>query len=530
MTLAVDDDTAWAPPRSLQPGTGRVVGLVTAAAVASIAAVSVAAVLHATGARGPGLTIDSMTYLLAADVYRDDPSQVAATLNGIFPPGYPAAIVAARWATGGSLGAARLVNVVALSATIALVGWGTFSARRWTGERGTAGSRAAAAVAVAALVGGSVAMLRWSGAVMTEALSIAFVVASAVVAERGLRRQSIALYAAAGTLGGAAALARHVALGTLVGLVLAVAFLDRGDRRRRIGSAAVVAGAGVGTWLAGTLLLRGSLDSRRTIAWHPPGADDFLQALDTAGGYLLPSGLGTTATRAVTGAALVLGAWFLVRAAARVRTGDGVVPPIATVAAVLIVAHLASVVGSMTLLDDLTPLDDRILLPVVPLAALAAGATAGLAGSRPVRIAALVVGALVLAGQVGRAAAWVDEARTEGMGYAHALFDGSETLRAVDQLPADTPLWTNDVSLLFLRGDRAARQLPSRDDGYTRRTSDTYDEELRALQVDVAGGAVVVLLDYFSFPSLPSAEDLEELLGPVEVVRMTDGTIIRAAE
>jgi hypothetical protein len=462
-------------------------------------------------------------------VYVDSPSQVAATLNGVFPPGYPAAIAAARSVAGGLLDAARVVNVAALASVIVLVGWGAWSARRWNGQAGTAGSRLVAAVVSAALVGGSSAMLRWSGAVMTEAPSLAFVVASAVVAERGLRRRSIALYAAAGMLGGAAALVRHVALGTLVALALAVALLDRSGARRRIGNGAVVAAAGAVTWLAGTPLLRGSIDSRRTIAWHPPGVDDLLQALDTAGGYALPSGLGTSATRALAAAALVLGASLVVRAAVNVRMRDDAAPPLATLAVILLVAHLASVVGSMALLDDLTPLDDRILLPVVSFAALAAGAAAGAARSRSAKVAALAVAALVLAGQVGRTTAWVDEARTEGIGYAHTLFDGSETLDAVSQLPADTSLWTNDVSLLYLRGGRVGRHLPSRNDGYARRAADTYDEELEALQDDVADGAVVVLLDYFPFPNLPSAAELEEFLAPVEVVRLTDGQIIRAA-
>jgi hypothetical protein len=525
----VQDDAAPAPTGTARLRTGRAAALVAAAAVASITAVSVALVLYGTAPRGPGLTIDSTTYLLAAEELRDDPSRVAATLNDVFPPGYPAAIAVARWAAAEPPNAARVVNVVALAATIALVGWGAWSARRRTGEAGTAGSTVAAAVLGAALVGGSAAMLRWSGAVMSEALSIAFIVGSAVAAERGLRRRSIALCAAAGVLGGAAALVRHVALGTLLGLALAVALLERGDRRRRIGAAAAVAAAGAATWLAGTPLLRGSFESRRTIAWHPPGADELLQALDTAGGYMLPSGLGTSATRAVAAAVLVLCTWLVARAAVSVRSHDHAPPLVATLAVVLLVAHLAGVLGSMALLDDLTPLDDRILLPVVPLAVLAAAAAGGAACSRPARTAALAVAALVLAGQVGRAAAWVDEARTEGIGYAHAMFDGSETVHVVGQLPADTPLWSNDVSLLYLRGDRPARQLPSRNDGYARQAADAYEEELEALQDDVAEGAVVVLLDYFSFPNLPSAAELEALLGPVEVLRLTDGQLIRAA-
>jgi hypothetical protein len=244
----------------------------------------------------------------------------------------------------------------------------------------------------------------------------------------------------------------------------------------------------------------------------------------------LPSGLGTSATRALTAAVLLLGTWLVARAAVNVRTHNDAPPPITTLAVVLLVAHIAGVVASMALLDDLTPLDDRILLPIVPLAALAVGAAAGTARSRSARIVALGAAALVLTGQVGRATAWVDEARTEGVGYAHAMFDRSETLHVVGQLPADTRLWSNDVSLLYLRGDRAARQLPSRNDGYSRRAADTYEEELEALQDDVADGAVVVMLDYFSFPNLPSAAHLKELLEPVEVVRLTDGQLIRAAE
>jgi len=178
-------------------------------------------VAFATGPNGPGLSVDSASYELAASSYRDDPWRVALVLNGVFPPGYPAAIAGALSVTATPRDAAMVVNVLSLGVTIALVAVAVTLARP---RRGV--DAVAAPVATALLLATSAAMLRWTGYVMAELLSIACVLAAVTAAAVAVRRPRWLL--AAGVAAGAAGLARHGALVSVPTLAVLVPLLVQG--------------------------------------------------------------------------------------------------------------------------------------------------------------------------------------------------------------------------------------------------------------------------------------------------------------
>ena len=150
--------------------------------VAVVITSAVALVLVGTVPNGPGLSVDSASYELAADKYRDAPVLVPLVLNGVFPPGYPAAIAAAQILEPDARDAALLVNLVCFAATIALVAGAVWISRREAGAKATPAS-VAVVVAAASALAISPAMLRWTGYVMAELLSIALTVAAVGRAE-----------------------------------------------------------------------------------------------------------------------------------------------------------------------------------------------------------------------------------------------------------------------------------------------------------------------------------------------------------
>lgn len=501
---------------------------ITIGLVVAFTAAAVALVLFATEPRGAGLTIDSTTYLLAADSYGRDVSEVGAVLNGVFPPGYSAAIAAVDVVVDDLGRAAIAVNVLSLALVLALLAHSVWV----SGERGDDGAptvrQAAATVATVAIVALSTQMLRWTGAAMSELFSLVFVFAAIAMAARYARTGRTATWVLVGVVGGAAALVRLVALGSMLGVALGVCLVlvDRSLRARLV-AGSTVAAAGVATAVLGAPLLAGSNDSRRTIAWHPITAAEVREGLDTVASYVLPSSLSGGLARVLAAVAVALFVLFVLAVVRRAVAGEPAVPPVCVLATTVAVAHVATVLGSMFLVDDLTPLDTRILLPVVPLVALAMGSA--IAASVPVvspRVV-LAVALVVAVGQTGRVGEWLDGMRSEGMGYAHTLFDGSETLAAVRSLPADAEVWTNDVSLLYLRADRRAAQLPSDTDNYSARATEDYDEMIAALGERLDEGAVIVYADYFDFTTLPDVDELQGSIGPLDVERLSDGAIVR---
>ncbi len=502
---------------------------VTTLLIATISLVAAAAVLFATGPRGPGLTIDSTSYLLAADSYGRDISDVGPVLNGVFPPGYSAAIAIVGLVVDDLGRAAVLVNVASLVVALGLIGLQVWRSGRGHDTGTKPPLRAAvAAVVTVATVASSTAVLRWSGAAMSELLTLALVLGAIHLAVRGAETGGTRRWVLVGLVAGSAGLVRLVALGSAFGVAVGVGLLVSGSVRRRIVAAATVAIVAVITSTLGVPLLRGSTESRRDLAWHPLTRAELSEGLDTIAGYTLPASIGRPWSQ--IGAVVVLAAFalFVVLVARRVASTRRV-PPACLLATTVAVGHLATVLGSMLIIDDLTPLDDRILLPLVPLVALAVGAAvAAEPPVVPVRLAAALA-LVVVVGQFGRLDTWMSGMRSSGMGYAHSLFDGSETASVVRALPQDTEVWTNDVSFLYLRADRRAAQLPSDTDNYTGRRAADYDEQMDALSRRLDAGAVIVYADYFDFTTLPDIDELRRSMGPLAVEQLSDGAVVRRA-
>ena len=482
-------------------------------------------VAFATAPNGPGLSVDSASYELAATAYRDDPWRVPLVLNGVFPPGYSATIAGARFGTATAREAARAVNIACLMAIIVMVAAAVATARPRRGA-----DAIAVPVTAALLLATSAAMLRWTGYVMAEVLSITAVVAAVTSAAIAVTRPRWLVVTAAAA--GAAGLARHGALVTVPVLAVLVPMLVHG-RRAQVRAGATIALGGGATWYFGTrLLLDAAPKSTRAIVWHPPGVGDLRTLVDTRGAYWLPSGLGPTLTRAVVLGAGIAAVVLIGRSAAGAGGERAPRPPLVVLAGGMALAQVIMLAVSKTWLDQAIVADDRLVLPVVPLVILMIGAAWPADTTHQPRLRAIGVSlvVVVLCAQLARTTDWIRQSRGDGIEYSQRRFATSPTLAAVRALPAATPLWTNDVTLLSLRAERQAFPVPARTNGYSGLADPGFEANLAALRDGLAAGGAVVYVEGFTYPRLLSRDELEGLVPGLVAEPFADGVILRAED
>lgn len=500
-------------------------GPLVTAVVAAGALAAVAVVAIAIAPNGPGLSVDSASYELAANSFDGARALVPLVLNDIFPPGYPATIAAAQTVTPEARDAAVLVNQVALAATVCLVAAIVWWSRR---DRDSGLSRAVVPVVAAGLVATAPAMLRWTGYVMAEQLSIALTMVAVGAAARALDGPRAWLVTAA-VAAGAAGVVRHGALSVVAAVVLAVLLASRGSWRARVaqaGATAVLAGT---TWLAGSWILLGRRPgSGRALAWHPPGWGDAIDALDTLAAYWVLDVVPTALARAIVALALMAGVGATVLAMRRTSSPTAW-HPVALVAGLAAIGHVLALIASKAWVDDAIVADDRLLLPLLPLVVVTVATWVPLPRSRPLALTALGVVAVVAAAQLEGTAEWVRESRRDGIEYGARRFADSPTLSATRSLPADIVVWSNEVALLSLRADRQSFPVPVPIDNYSGRAEPTYEADLVALAGAIDDGAVAVYVDAFPDGRRAQVDDLLAVDPDLPVERFADGAIVGEA-
>ena len=350
------------------------------------------------------------------------------------------------------------------------------------------------------------------------------------------------------TLVGAAAFAGLAVLARFVGFALIgagglVLLADRARGwRQRFRDAVVfgvVAVVPFVVWMV-TARIGGAHPTDRELEWHPISAQQLREALGSVWSVVV--GREASDGGHVLGALLVAGALVAVVVLARsTRTTRTVEPRGAGVdegarLRVLLLScgatHLVVIALTMWFVDRTTPGSLRILAPVlvcalpVVVAGLAALAERGRAWRVGMIAALVVVGALRIV-DVARA---VESHDASSLRWAAPVWERSPTLRAVDDLPPDTVIWTNAPDLVWYRTHRAVYRVTSlRVTGYRggELVADA-EERLARLRREVArNDGVVVLIDDLDFRSaLASVDELVDA-GFTIADRYGDGVVLR---
>ena len=175
--------------------------------------------------------------------------------------------------------------------------------------------------------------------------------------------------------------------------------------------------------------------------------------------------------------------------------------------ALFTLVYLVGLIVSISLFDASTPLDVRVLSPVVlaDLALAVAGLNQVARSTRPVlRWMAIGAGVAALAFSARHAADEVDRLQLDGQGFASLSWRNSRALEAVRELPIEILLYSNRPAALLLLLDRPSFIAPTPTDPSTLLPRQGYLEDLLQMQRRIYAGEAVLA---FFGPSEPDPAD-----------------------
>ena len=423
------------------------------------ALVSAVLLLGATRTWGLGVQYDSVVYVQASrdltSIGLPQPRDNGNQALYWWAPLYPIALKL----VGGGYGGARILNALLLFAGTILVG---AFAWRSIGRR--------AGVVAAMLYAFSPAVFATHLNLLAEPLFL--VLATLAVGLMAGRHPAAAGLAVAG-----ATLTRYAG----VPLILTGAIVFRGRDRIRFLVASVVPYL---IWLIRNQLSAHEATGRQ-VRWHPPDWAIVERALRTGFDLVVTDGQLPSVSLPIGDAGTILqivGVVALV--AALVRADWGKVPRIVTVGAIYAALYCAFLVVTVAVFDAATPVDVRLLVPLVPTIAFA---IAWLTRQTPLAAVAFICIFSI---------ATLQEARTVslyGLDYSGRIWSAA-SLEGVSLPPGD--LRSNWPAAVAYFTDRSPRRLPERVDGHTLDVNKRYDNEMRDLAVATRRGQTsLVILD-----------------------------------
>ena len=442
-------------------------------ALAAIGLAAAGLLLYATRAWGLGVTYDSVVYVQAShdlsSISLPQPNDHGGEPLYWWAPVYPLALKL----VGGGYDGARLLNAFLLLTGVILIGALTWKS---LGRR-------------AGIVAG--ALYAFSPAVFTAHLNLLAEPLYLVLATLALGLIASRRAAAAGLAAAAATLTRYAGLP----LILVGAILLRGRDRLWFLAASI---GPYGLWIVRNQLTAGEASGRRA-RWHPPDWAIIETALRTTGHLFVTDGRVPSLTLPLVAPGPILQIVALAAIAlALVRTDRSAMPRIVRVGLVYAALYGAFLVLTVSVFDAATPVDIRLLAPLVPSIVFT---LAWLTLRTPIAALALVsVFAIVT----------LQETRTislygldySGRVWSAASFDGVT-------LPPG-PLRSNWPAAIAYFTGRSPDRLPRRVDGHTLDTNEHYARDLRDLAADTRSGkTTLVILDSAFLQIPPSGTPLE---------------------
>jgi hypothetical protein len=230
--------------------------------------------------------------------------------------------------------------------------------------------------------------------------------------------------------------------------------------------------------------------SARQFAWHPPSAP-IHWLLYIGSGWILPGSVPNRLREALflvmlLGAAVLLYMDRLRNKERRQQQGH------AAVLAIVGGAYLVVVMVTLAFLDDTTPIDNRILCPLIPLVYLflikAISTIEMRSSNRNLLVAALCL--IAASDAVAPTLSVIDHGTPAGN-----LLSTSATMRAVRHLPSQTIIATGVNTLLYTDTGRASIRVPVRVLQLTNRPNGAFTSQLRQLaNILVTHHGVLVVL------------------------------------
>ncbi len=487
-------------PAAERRGRSRWVGM----AVGALAILGATLVWYATTA-GAGINYDAVDYAHMAARIR---SGRALSITH-FPPGLPLVLAL----SADPFAAARVLNIVALSALVTLTG----AAVWWSTRKSAPTLFAAVVVAV------GTPLLAVHVMALSEPLALVSGSVGLWLTLVALADDQMWIWCVAALALGLAVIVRYAAV---VYPISAVLFVLWERRQRRAALVATLSAVPLAAWLARNVIVTHA-PTDRSIVYHPIPRRAIELGREVVSTWLDPTGFvfgrsPRTEWLAVVAAAALF-AWGLWR-------GN----KLAKLASLFAVSYVVFLLFVIAFLDAGSTLNSRLLVPVFVcaiwvaaalLSSLVAGRDANVGWSPPRWLASAAVGlaGLFVVAHVYAGLRYVSRIHRQGVGAASTVWRRSKLVNAVRSLPNESVVWTNDELELSLFTHAALHELPSPLEYTTHRPTRDYAAALAAIP-DGAFVADFTRLDV-GYPS--AVPDLARTKGLDTLISTHDGALYR---
>lgn len=424
---------------------------------------------------GLGINDDSIAYIAGARSILDGKGYREAWLasNGPvthFPPGFPAVLALIGLLTDlDPVRGARALNGLLFGLNIALTGW--------IGWRMTRSRIAGVLAATLTLLNSSLLYIHTRA--MSEPLYVFLMLLSFLLLDYYFERSKNYYLVAIGFVLGWAYLTRYAAL-SLLATMIAILLIMHGNWRERLKSVAILALSAfpwILAWSVRNRVVGGSF-TNRVLGWHPIKPDNWELAVKTFAEFLAPLRSLRKALNQVPASfeiiLLLIGFGLLIWVLFKgwpyfLRPTQAVGPDVLSFTnALYVIAYMSVLMLTMTLFDPATKFQVRILSPTyVSLLLLLMALGAWLWRKKTVFWKPIVF--LCAAGLLGMFASSqnlsVQNLRAGGDAFAGERWSASEAIAALEQIPSDVLILSNEPGVVYLYTGRPSGVLPKTEPG-----------------------------------------------------------------
>ena len=424
---------------------------------------------------GLGLNDDAIAYIAGArsilngNGYREAWLASNAPVTH-FPPGFPAVLALIGYVTGlDPVRGARALNGLLFGLNLALTGW--------VGSRMTRSRIAGILVAALALLNSSFLYIHTRA--MSEPLYIFLMLLSFLLLDFYFERSQNYWLVTLGFVLGWAYLARYAAV-SLLATLMAVLLILHTDWRSRLKSIAILS-ASAFPWILGWSIRNrvvGGSFTNRVLGWHPVNFENWGLGVNTFAEFLVPLRSARRVFSQIPDSfeilLLVIGMGLLIWVLYKgfpyfFRPAQSTRPDVLTFTnALYVIAYMSVLVLTMTLFDPATKFQVRILSPTyISLILLLVALGVWLWRKKvffwkPV----LVLCAVGLIGMFASSqVSAVQDFRRGGDAFSSEKWVESEAIAALEQIPPDVLILSNEPGVVYLYTGRPSGVLPKAEPG-----------------------------------------------------------------
>lgn len=250
-------------------------------------------------------------------------------------------------------------------------------------------------------------------------------------------------------------------------------------------------------------LLRGSKGVNRDIVLHLPGPQHMVQFSATlADWFHVPRDFGWLFILILVICVL----WAFIQRTQALRMGDFKARSLVLLSGLFIAMYILFLLASITLADYQTPLDGRILVPILPVVMVLIAHLFSIAPGKRVSLLLLVVIMSLLALNVSKSVELMLMSKKNGMGFANRNIQEMQIIGAVRKLPSRWYVFTNGPELFSLYLSQSSNMFPRKVHPGTQLNNEHYTAQMEGMRRTADALVYFTTMKYRYY--LPDASEL----------------------